>query len=133
MEGPTLWGLAIAFAILFVAFRALELFRTRERRLPVLRKGFLIDGAYWLFTPFVTKAITRICVAGVAIPYALIAYGKVDRELISTASGPFPGCRCGPRPSASWSSAISSVIGCIAPFTEGGCGGFMPSTIPPSI
>ena len=57
MEGPTLWGLAIAFAILFMAFRALELFRPRGRRLPILRKGLLTDGASWLFTPFVTKAI----------------------------------------------------------------------------
>jgi hypothetical protein len=88
MEGPTLWGLAIAFAILFVAFRALELFRPRSRRLPVLRKGLLTDGAYWLFTPFVTKAITRVCVAGVAIPFALIAYGKFDRELILQGFGP---------------------------------------------
>ena len=88
MEGPTLWGLAIAFAILFMAFRALELFRPRSRRLPVLRKGLLTDGAYWLFTPFVTKAITRVCVAGVAIPFALIAYGKFDRELILQGFGP---------------------------------------------
>lgn len=88
MEGPTLWGLAIAFAILFMAFRALELFRPRGRRLPILRKGLLTDGAYWLFTPFVTKASTRVCVVGIAIPFALIAYGKFDRELILQGFGP---------------------------------------------
>jgi len=74
--------------ILFVIFRALEFFRPRERRLPVLRRGLVTDGAYWLFTPFVTKAITRICVAGVAIPFALIVYGKIDRELILQGFGP---------------------------------------------
>jgi hypothetical protein len=88
MQGPTLVGLAIAFVILLVVFRALELFRPRERRLPILRKGLLTDGAYWLFTPFVTKAITRICVAGVVIPFALIAYGKIDKELLLNGFGP---------------------------------------------
>jgi hypothetical protein len=88
MQGPTLWGLAIAFAILFVVFRALELIGPAGRRLPLWRRGFLTDGVYWLFTPFITKAITRICVAGVAIPFALIVYGKVDRELILQGFGP---------------------------------------------
>jgi sterol desaturase/sphingolipid hydroxylase (fatty acid hydroxylase superfamily) len=88
MQGPTLWGLGIAFVILFVVFRAIELFRARERRLPVFRRGLLTDGAYWLFTPFVTKAITRICVIGVVIPFALIAYGKIDLDLIEHGFGP---------------------------------------------
>lgn len=88
MEGPTLGGLAIAFAILFVVFRALELIGPRERRLPWWRRGHLTDCAYWLFTPFVTKAITRVCVAGVAIPFALIVYGKVDRQLLMQGFGP---------------------------------------------
>jgi sterol desaturase/sphingolipid hydroxylase (fatty acid hydroxylase superfamily) len=88
MEGPTLAGIAIAFVILFVVFRALELFRARERRLPILRRGLVTDIGYWLFTPFVTKAITRICVAGVAIPFALIVYGKFDRDLVLHGFGP---------------------------------------------
>ena len=87
-QDPTLGGLIIAFVILFVVFRALELFRARERRLPILRKGLLTDGTYWLFTPFVTKAITRICVAGVVIPFALIVYGKLDRDLVLQGFGP---------------------------------------------
>jgi sterol desaturase/sphingolipid hydroxylase (fatty acid hydroxylase superfamily) len=88
MQGPTLSGLLLAFVILFVVFRAIEFFRPRARRLPILRRGLLTDGAYWLFTPFVTKAITRICVAGVAIPFALLVYGKIDRELILQGFGP---------------------------------------------
>jgi len=99
-QDPTLGGLIIAFVILFVVFRALELFRARERRLPILRKGLLTDGTYWLFTPFVTKAITRICVAGVVIPFALIVYGKLDRDLSSCkGSGRSPGSPSGRRPS----------------------------------
>jgi len=87
-QGPTLWGLGIAFALLFIVFRAIELFRSRERRLPVFRRGLLTDSAYWLFTPFVTKAITRICVAAIAIPFAIIVYGKLDKDLLLHGSGP---------------------------------------------
>jgi sterol desaturase/sphingolipid hydroxylase (fatty acid hydroxylase superfamily) len=88
MQGPTLTGLAIAFAALFVVFRALELTRPRERRLPILRRGLLTDGVYWLFTPVVTRAITSICVAAIAIPFALIVYGRLDREVILKGFGP---------------------------------------------
>jgi sterol desaturase/sphingolipid hydroxylase (fatty acid hydroxylase superfamily) len=87
MPTPTLTGIAIAFVILFVAFRTLELMRTQERRLPVLRRGLATDTAYWLFTPFVTKAITRVSVAAVAIPFALIVYGKVDRDVLDHGFG----------------------------------------------
>lgn len=87
-QAPTLAGLIIAFVILFVVFRAIELFRPRERRLPVFRRGLLTDGAYWLFTPFVTKAMTRLCVLAVIIPFALIVYGKVDKELLLNGFGP---------------------------------------------
>src|ERR1700732_4218214 len=88
MPTPTLAGIAIAFVILFVGFRALELFRARDKRLPILRRSLMTDAAYWLFTPFVTKAITRVCVAAVIIPFALVAYGKVDRTLLEHGFGP---------------------------------------------
>jgi sterol desaturase/sphingolipid hydroxylase (fatty acid hydroxylase superfamily) len=87
-QGPTLWGLGIAFVLLFVVFRAIEFFRPPERRLPIFRRGLLTDGTYWLFTPFVTKAITRICVAAVAIPFAIFVYGKIDKELLLHGFGP---------------------------------------------
>lgn len=88
MQGPTLTGLAIAFLLLLVVFRALEFARPRARRLPLLRRGLLTDAAYWLFTPFVTKAMTRTCVAAVAIPFAVVVYSKVDRELLLNGFGP---------------------------------------------
>lgn len=87
-QGPTLWGLGIAFVLLFIVFRVIELFRSRERRLPVFRRGLLTDSAYWLFTPFVTKAITRICVAAIAIPFTIIVYGKLDKDLLLHGFGP---------------------------------------------
>jgi len=85
---PTLAGIGIAFVVLLGLFRALEMFRARERRLPLLRRGLATDAAYWLFTPFVTKTITRLCVAGVAIPFAVLVYGKFDRELLEQGFGP---------------------------------------------
>jgi sterol desaturase/sphingolipid hydroxylase (fatty acid hydroxylase superfamily) len=88
MHSPKLVGIAIAFAVLFVVFRALELARPREQRIRVLRRGLITDATYWLFTPFVTKAITRICVAAIAIPFAVIVYGKVDRALLLHGFGP---------------------------------------------
>jgi sterol desaturase/sphingolipid hydroxylase (fatty acid hydroxylase superfamily) len=88
LRTPTLTGIVIAFVILFALFRALELFRARDKRLPIRRQGFLTDTAYWLFTPFVTKAITRACVVAVVIPFALVAYGKVDRTLLQHGFGP---------------------------------------------
>lgn len=87
MPMPTLAGIGIAFVILFAMFRALELFRARDKRLPIRRRGLLTDAAYWLFTPFVTKATTRLCAIAVVIPFALVAYGKVDRALLEHGFG----------------------------------------------
>ena len=98
MRAPTLAGIVMAFTILLALFRALEFFRARDKRLHIRRRGFLTDAAYWLFTPFVTKAIKRICVAAVVIPFALVAYGKVDRTLLEHGPVPRGASRCGCKP-----------------------------------
>lgn len=85
---PTIERLLIGFAVLLIVFRALELLRPRDRRLPLLRAGFWTDAAYWLFTPLVTRAATRIAVAIVAAPLAWAIYGRVDRDLILAGYGP---------------------------------------------
>jgi sterol desaturase/sphingolipid hydroxylase (fatty acid hydroxylase superfamily) len=86
---PTLAGIGLAFVILFVLFRALEIvFRPRGARLPAWRRGSATDAAYWLFTPFVTKGITRVCVAAVVIPFAILVYGVFDRSLLEHGFGP---------------------------------------------
>ena len=58
------------------------------KRLPLLRRGFWTDLAYWAFTPLVTKTITRVCVFIAIVPVALLAYGKVDKELLLNGFGP---------------------------------------------
>jgi sterol desaturase/sphingolipid hydroxylase (fatty acid hydroxylase superfamily) len=85
---PTVQGLLIAFVVLLLAFRALQLLRPREARLPLLRRGLWTDLAYWAFTPLVTRAITRITVLIAIVPVALLVYGKVDKELLLHGFGP---------------------------------------------
>src|ERR1700674_6117572 len=85
---PTVQGLLIAFAVLLATFRALQLLRPRDQRLPLLRRGFWTDLAYWAFTPLVTRAITRIAVLMAIVPVALLVYGKVDKELLLHGFGP---------------------------------------------
>lgn len=85
---PTLQGLAIAFVVLLVLFRLLELLRPRERRLPLLRRGVWTDLCYWAFTPIVTKAATRIAVIVALVPVALLLYGRLDRDQLLAGYGP---------------------------------------------
>jgi sterol desaturase/sphingolipid hydroxylase (fatty acid hydroxylase superfamily) len=85
---PTIQGLLIGFVVLFVAFRALQFLRPREKRLPALRRGFWTDLAYWAFTPLVTRAITRISVIVAIVPVAYVIYGKVDKDLLLNGFGP---------------------------------------------
>ena len=85
---PTLTGFAAAFLLLMVLFRALEWLRPAGQRLPMMRAGFWTDCAYWVLTPFATKVVTRLTVIAVVIPVALIAYGKLDRDLIENGFGP---------------------------------------------
>lgn len=84
----TLTGLVVGFAILFVVFRAMDWLRPRERRIPILRRGLATDIAYWLFTPIVTRFVTRVSVAIVLIPFALLIYGTLDHETIMHGFGP---------------------------------------------
>jgi sterol desaturase/sphingolipid hydroxylase (fatty acid hydroxylase superfamily) len=85
---PTIQGLLIAFVVLLVAFRLLDLLRPKEKRLALLRRGFWTDVTYWAFTPLVTRAITRACVIVAIVPVALLIYGKVDKELLLNGFGP---------------------------------------------
>ncbi|KAB2849586.1 MAG: sterol desaturase family protein, partial [Hyphomicrobiaceae bacterium] len=81
-------GGAVFFLILLLVFRLIELTRPKARRLRIFRKGVWTDIAYAAFTPLVTRAVTRFSVTIVIIPFALIAYGQVDRDLILNGFGP---------------------------------------------
>jgi hypothetical protein len=77
---PTVRSVIIGFVVLLVVFRCLELLRPSHQRLPVLRRGFWTDLGYWGFTPLVTRAVTGLGVAIVAIPIAHAIYGTFDRS-----------------------------------------------------
>jgi sterol desaturase/sphingolipid hydroxylase (fatty acid hydroxylase superfamily) len=85
---PTIKSVLIGFVVLLVFFRLLQLLRPAEKRLPLRRRGFWTDIAYWGFTPLVTRAITRVSVVVAIVPVALLVYGKVDKELLLHGFGP---------------------------------------------
>ena len=84
----TLAHVSVAFIVLLVFFGVIDRLRPAGQRVSLLRPGFWTDIAYWVFTPFATKALTRLCLLAVVVPVALIAYGKVDRTLIDNGFGP---------------------------------------------
>jgi sterol desaturase/sphingolipid hydroxylase (fatty acid hydroxylase superfamily) len=85
---PTLQGLLIGFVGLLLLFQILQRLRPPERRLPLLRRGFFTDVAYWSFTPLVTRATTRVAVIIAIAPFALLVYGKLDEQLLMNGFGP---------------------------------------------
>lgn len=85
---PTVKSLVISFLVLFAAFRLLELFRAKEKRLRAFRRGFWTDLVYWCFTPLVTRVVTGAGIALVVFPIAHFLYGKIDRDLIMHGFGP---------------------------------------------
>ncbi len=85
---PTIQTLVISFFVLLVVFSMLQRFRPREKRLPLLRRGFWTDLVYWAYTPLVTRAITRVCLFLAIVPVAYLIYGKVDKTLLLEGFGP---------------------------------------------
>jgi len=79
---------AIATLILFTVFGIANRLRAKSRRLPLLRRGLWTDLAYWIFTPFVAKVVTRTAVILGLIPIAILAYGAFDVDLIRRGFGP---------------------------------------------
>ena len=65
----------IGTLVLFAVFSLLNQLRSKDQRLPLLRRGFWTDLAYWIFTPFIAKAMTKVAVALAILPIALLAYG----------------------------------------------------------
>jgi sterol desaturase/sphingolipid hydroxylase (fatty acid hydroxylase superfamily) len=81
-------GVLVGFAVLFVAFRLLDFLRPPERRLPVRRRGFATDLAWFAFTPLVTRSVTRFGVGLALLPAAILIYGRFDPDLIQKGYGP---------------------------------------------
>jgi sterol desaturase/sphingolipid hydroxylase (fatty acid hydroxylase superfamily) len=77
----SLKGIIISFVILGIVFYGIEYLFPAIRGQPIRRKGFAVDVVYWLFTPLVTKALTRaVTIGGVAL-IALLLGHKLGPEL----------------------------------------------------
>ena len=89
MAAPTLAGLAVLFAVLFVIFRALEFLLPLERRTPLLRRGLLTDVSYWVFSPYVAHYVVEFFVLLAVGAFAFAVYGRIDQAEITHGFGPF--------------------------------------------
>jgi sterol desaturase/sphingolipid hydroxylase (fatty acid hydroxylase superfamily) len=65
-------GLAIAFGVLTVFYAAIARLWPSVPGQRIFRRGFWTDCVYWLWTPIVTKAITPVAVAIVALPVIVL-------------------------------------------------------------
>jgi sterol desaturase/sphingolipid hydroxylase (fatty acid hydroxylase superfamily) len=88
MNAPTLAGLAIAFVVLLVVFRALEWLPRRSPRSKILRAGFRTDVLYWFFTPLFNHYVVRTVTIAAVVVFAIAVYGTVDEGQIQTGFGP---------------------------------------------
>lgn len=82
MPGPTLPKLLLAFTFLAVVLGTIERLWPAVRGQRRLRRGFLTDAAYWLFTPLVTRAVTRVAVALAVVLLAAAAGLSLDRAQV---------------------------------------------------
>ena len=85
---PSFANVLVSFVILAVVFGLIEAFRSRSRRQPVFRRGYLTDIGYWLMTPFFTRVVVAASIGLAVVPVALMIYGRVDRDLLLAGYGP---------------------------------------------
>ncbi len=84
----TLAGIVIAFVLVGGVMLAIERLWPSVRGQRILRRGFRLDMAYWLFTPIVTRAITRAGVIIAVVILALVLGWKLDKDSIIAGHGP---------------------------------------------
>lgn len=85
---PSPQSLLLWFIGLLLVFRLIEFTRPREQRRPILRRGFVTDVCYWVFTPLATHFVTLVSVVIAIIPFALIVHGRLDKALVEGGFGP---------------------------------------------
>jgi sterol desaturase/sphingolipid hydroxylase (fatty acid hydroxylase superfamily) len=84
----TLGGVLIAFVVVGALMLTIERLWPASPAQPILRRGFVLDLAYWVFTPMVTRAIARASVVVAVVVLALLLGWKLDRETILAGHGP---------------------------------------------
>jgi len=78
--GARLAGLVFAFLVLGALLWPSERKWPSIRGQRLRRRGFGTDVLYWLFTPLVTKGITRVALVVALVPLAVLAGVPLDRE-----------------------------------------------------
>jgi sterol desaturase/sphingolipid hydroxylase (fatty acid hydroxylase superfamily) len=78
--GPTLGGLIAGFTVVGALLWPIERLWPARPGQRLLREGLGTDLCYWVFTPFVTRTLTRIGVIGAVLGVALAAGVPLDRE-----------------------------------------------------
>jgi sterol desaturase/sphingolipid hydroxylase (fatty acid hydroxylase superfamily) len=86
-KDPTILGVLIGLAILSALFFLIERVVGRGRRQPVIRKGWWTDVLYWIFTPFVTKQITKAVIVLPVLALVLAHVTSVDALKLGTYRG----------------------------------------------
>lgn len=100
---PSVTGILIGLCIVGAVMVALERLWPSLRSQRLFRRGFLLDVAYWLFTPLVTRVITRTGVAIGLVIMLLILGWPLDKASIEVGHGPV-----GAQPR--WMQAIELVV-----------------------
>ncbi len=70
-SGATFTGITIGFLLLSLIFLVIERVFGGRRGKPLVRAGWLVDAAYWFFTPLVSKALSR---AVLIVPVGLLIW-----------------------------------------------------------
>jgi sterol desaturase/sphingolipid hydroxylase (fatty acid hydroxylase superfamily) len=80
--GPALGGVVLGLLLLGAVLWPLERLCPAIRGQPLRRRGLLTDLAYWFFTPFMTRGVTRAGVTVAVVLLALLAGVPLDRTHI---------------------------------------------------
>lgn len=83
----SLAGIAVGFVVLALVFGVIERLFPAQRQ-KIIRPGWWTDLAYWIFTPLVTQAVTRVALIAALVPVLLLAGQGLDPERIAKGFGP---------------------------------------------
>ena len=81
-------GILIGFVIVGAVMVAVERRWPANPDQPIVRRGFSLDLAYWLFTPLVTGAISRGGTIIAVVILAVLLGWKIDKDTIAAGFGP---------------------------------------------
>lgn len=85
---PTLANILVGFVIVGLGMVVVERLRPGVRGRRLLRRGWLLDCCYWLFTPLVTERLARWATILVIVAFALSLGWGLDPVALAAGFGP---------------------------------------------